>query len=308
MRLLVLAVCVGLITDGSAQQPEQKAKADPKQKPDLELIQGTWLIVGLETGGKAEAERNYRGNTFTFTRDKATLREGTFPAIDFALSLDPSRTPRAIDLTAKGNLLKGIYKLDGDEMTLCIGIGGLRPTEFATKGGGDSETFTLKRSNWEHYTNKPVGFSVDLPGKPAEKAVDVTITSGTVATTFQTFHNETDRLTYLVSVTPLPGKLDAKELDAAFEAVKKAVIVELVDKAKVTPETDREFRSNGYAGKEWTLGFEAPDSKETMAMRIRLFIAGDRLYALAVSGMEDGTKSPNVTRFWNSFKLPAEKR
>jgi uncharacterized protein (TIGR03067 family) len=262
----------------------------------------------LETGGKAEPKQNYSGNTFTFTKDKATLREGTFPAIDFTLSLDSSRSPKAIDLTAKGNILKGIYKLDGDELTLCIGIGGLRPTEFATKGGGDSETFTLKRSNWERYTNKAVGFSVDLPGKPADKSVDVNIASASAATTFQSFHSEMERVTYLVSVTPLPGKLDTKELDAAFEAVKKAVIVELAGKAKVTSDTDREFRSNGYAGKEWTLGFEVPDSREQMAMRIRLFSAGDRLYALAVAGMEDGTKSPNVTRFWNSFKLPAEKR
>jgi uncharacterized protein (TIGR03067 family) len=308
MRFL-LAACIGVIAAAaSAQPPEPKAKVDPKQKPDLELIQGTWLIVGLETGGKAESDKNYWGNTFTFTRDKATLREGTFPAIDFALTLDSGRTPKAIDLTAKGNVLKGIYKLNGDELTLCIGIGGLRPTEFATKGGGDTETFNLKRSNWEYYTNKAVGFSVDLPGKPAEKNVDVNISSVKVATTIHTIRSDMERVSYLVSVTPLPGKLEAKDVEAAFESVKKAVIAELANKAKVMPDTDREFRSNGYAGMESTLGFEAPDSKDAMAMRIRLFIAGDRLYALAVAGIEEGTKSPHVTRFWNTFKLPTEKR
>src|SRR5262245_45447230 len=183
MRCLVFALLVlALLPHSPAQQqPEQKAK------PDAEAIIGTWSIVGLETGGKGEPEKNFRGNTFTFTKDKATLREGSYQPIDFTYTLEPAKTPKTIDLTTtKGgsNTIKGIYKLEGDDVVMSLSIGGMRPTEFATKTGGDTETFTLKRIKWERYTDKTFGFSIDLPGKPEERVRKADTPAGMVTSTF----------------------------------------------------------------------------------------------------------------------------
>src|SRR5262249_27015798 len=152
-----------------------KGTDDPKAKKDLDLFQGTWDIVGLETGGKAESEKNYKGNTFRFDKDKATLREGAFPQVEFTFTLDPTKTPKAIDLAGKNNVpvIRGIYKLDGDNLTLSLGIGAARPTEFATKAGGDNEVFLLRRNHWERYADKGNGFSVEMPGRPEERRYDV---------------------------------------------------------------------------------------------------------------------------------------
>ena len=43
-------------------------------------------------------------------------------------------------------------------------------------------------------------------------------------------------------------------------------------------------------------------------MRVRLYISGERLYALVVGGPDEVAKSQNVNPFWNSFRTPADKR
>jgi uncharacterized protein (TIGR03067 family) len=52
--------------------------------------------------------------------------------------LDPTATPRRIDRTSlgteyveRGNFLRGIYRFDGDKLTICYAQNkGSRPTEF----------------------------------------------------------------------------------------------------------------------------------------------------------------------------------
>src|SRR5262249_7063664 len=156
------------VTAAAREQP-----AGPKKKTDQDLIQGIWDIVGLESGGKAQPAANYKGNTFLITRDKAVLREGVNPFIEFTFALEPAKTPRSIELTTiKGNSVHGIYKLDGDDLTLTVSLSGTRPGDFATRTGGDSETFILKRSQWERYSDKNYGFAADFPTRPTESKRD----------------------------------------------------------------------------------------------------------------------------------------
>src|SRR5262245_46428291 len=96
-RCLPLAVALLVLAPTWAQQPEPKAKAQPKVKTDLELFQGTWQIVKLEANGKEEPEKNFRGNTVVFNREKGTDRavlwESGYQPIDFAFKLDPTASP-----------------------------------------------------------------------------------------------------------------------------------------------------------------------------------------------------------------------
>ena len=88
MRRFAFAVALFAFTCHTAAQ-----QSDPKKKPDLELIRGTWSIVGLESGGKNQT-KGLAGNTFTFGRDKkggdvAILKEAFYQEVDFTYSLDP---------------------------------------------------------------------------------------------------------------------------------------------------------------------------------------------------------------------------
>lgn len=301
MRLAAPALLLaGLVSAALADQPgEPGRKADQKPKTDAELFEGTWLIVALEAGGKAEPEANYRGNTLTFTPTKATLREGKHAPIEFAWSLDPGKGPRAIDLTAKAVTIRGIYRFDGDDLTLCLSVGPNRPTEFATRAGGDTEVFTLKRSRWERYADKATGFSVDLPGKPEERRHD--------ATTVQVVKSESERVSYLVAVTPVAGTPDDKAADAALDATKAALLTEAVGTAKAAVESERTYKVGLASVRELALTVEV-EGKDKAAARVRLFAAGDRAFGLMVAGTEDGVRAANTGRFWNSFRLAGEKK
>jgi uncharacterized protein (TIGR03067 family) len=319
MRFLILAaVLTAAVAHSEARQPAPtpKGKVAPKQKTDLELIQGTWAVVGLEAGGKAEPEKNYRGSTLTFGKvkgaDTATLREGKFDPIEFGYKLDPAATPKAIEfsLPARGVTFRGVYKLEGNDLTICVSTGGPQPTEFATRAGGDTELFTLKRGQWERYAdNREFGFRVDMPGRPDELRREIETPAGKAATTLLVVRSEMERLTYAVAVARLPGKLDAKDAEAARAAVKKLALAEVYPAAKTVEEEKRPVpKMAGVPTQELTLTLDLPDSKDRAVARVRMFVAGDRLYALMVAGPEEDIRSPNVLLFWNSFRQPADKK
>ncbi|WP_439629947.1 TIGR03067 domain-containing protein [Gemmata sp.] len=300
MRFASLALLLAGLASAVADQPaEPGRRAGSKARTDADLVEGTWLIVGLEAGGKAEPEANYRGNTLTFTKDKATLKEGKHAPIEFAWALDPTKSPGAIDLTAKAVTIRGVYRFDGDDLTLCLSIGPNRPTDFATRAGGDTEVFTLKRSRWERYSDKASGFGVDMPGRPEERKRD--------ATTVQVVRSEAERVTYLVAVTPVAGPPEEKAAEAALDATRAALLAEAAGPAKATVESERTFKVGPATVRELTIGLEV-DWKDKVGARVRLFAAGDRAFGLMVAGPEEGVRAANTGRFWNSFRLAGEKK
>jgi uncharacterized protein (TIGR03067 family) len=118
------------------------AKKDDAKK-DQEAIQGTWKVLSVERGGKPqddakEFSMTYEKDTFTVKRGAELVVKGTF-------KLDPSKSPKAIDMKItegrneqdKGKDVHGIYELTKDGLKWCTAEPGSddRPKEFATKEG-----------------------------------------------------------------------------------------------------------------------------------------------------------------------------
>ncbi len=107
---------------------------------DLKHLQGTWKAVRFEVDGQpvdaADLESIrlvIRGADATFTR-AGVRHEGR-------LALDPIAMPRAIDIVRTsgpdlGTTLRGIYKIDGDRLRVCLGRDGrARPADFDSRPG-----------------------------------------------------------------------------------------------------------------------------------------------------------------------------
>lgn len=118
------------------------AADDPARAPsDLDRLQGVWQLVAMERDGESAAPEELTRDTATYEGNRITLRSGEKVRRRGIITLDPSRTPKAIntwdlDGPFEDQTIPGIYELDGDTLRLCFGgPGELRPRTFTTKGG-----------------------------------------------------------------------------------------------------------------------------------------------------------------------------
>lgn len=104
------------------------------QEGDLDKFQGEWIWQSIESnGGKAKTVT--RRFIYTFKGAEYVVSvDGGKPSGAVPFTLDSSKNPKTIDRTmASGNVLRGIYELEGDTLTICSESGsGERPTEFKT--------------------------------------------------------------------------------------------------------------------------------------------------------------------------------
>jgi len=140
--LLVLCVAAAVTVVGARQ-----ALADKKETPkDEEKILGTWAVVSYEEGGEKAPEERIKEAKVSFAADgKMTAKQGEKEQ-EFTYKLDPAKKPKEFSLTNdKGLTLLGIYKLDGDTLTVCLDRSGGQPAEFASKDGTTVILEVLKR-------------------------------------------------------------------------------------------------------------------------------------------------------------------
>jgi uncharacterized protein (TIGR03067 family) len=138
MRMIAVLAALPMLLSGSL------ATLRAEDKGDQDNIQGSWTVsYGEKAGSKAPADvlkdgrMTFTGGDFAWKMADKESR-GTF-------TLEPNKSPAAISLSLGGMTLAGIYKFKGDELTICVGSGNDRPTDFATKSGEKSLLLVLTR-------------------------------------------------------------------------------------------------------------------------------------------------------------------
>jgi RNA polymerase sigma factor (sigma-70 family) len=128
-------------------------------KSDKERLQGAWVMVSNEVGGKPTAKEHMRPQWWHFEDDKVTiysidLRFSKPEKTEYTYALVTNKSPKVIEMTAARRLegprtkppdgFKAIYKIEADSLTIAQGREGL-PTEFKTKKGDGVSMAVLKR-------------------------------------------------------------------------------------------------------------------------------------------------------------------
>jgi RNA polymerase sigma-70 factor (ECF subfamily) len=140
-----MIVGVALVLGADAPKKDDAAK-------DLEKFQGTWTLVSAEHNGVKASEENLKnaGVTLAVKDEKFTLKTAG-GNVEGSIKLDPAKKPKAYDATGTdptGNKQDsvGIYKLDGDTLTVCFVLAGKeRPTEFKADAGSEAVLEVFKR-------------------------------------------------------------------------------------------------------------------------------------------------------------------
>ena len=127
--------------------------AEDDAKKDLEALNGTWKYESVTFGGQKLPADALKKAAFVFKDGKYTSinPEGKEEETG-TVKVDPSKKPKTIefDITSgkdKGKKQLGIYTLEGDNFTLCMGMPGedQRPTKLESAKGSKTVLAVMKR-------------------------------------------------------------------------------------------------------------------------------------------------------------------
>jgi uncharacterized protein (TIGR03067 family) len=124
---------------------------DPDARAELDKHQGTWKVVSFQREGE-ETPKEIASTITRVVEDDHVVwyRDGKSFA-GTTIRLDPSETPRAIDVIPdggpqRGKAVLGIYRLEGDELTLCMAAPDApRPKRFDAPKGSGQTLMTFRR-------------------------------------------------------------------------------------------------------------------------------------------------------------------
>jgi uncharacterized protein (TIGR03067 family) len=120
-------------------------------KGDLDALQGVWRVVGGEMQGKVMPPEDIKNMEGQLTIKGSSIKwKSSKEEDDGSIAIDPSKSPKHIDITAKnlhgGMPIKGIYELKGDDLKICFDPEAAeRPTSFKTKEDTRAGVLMFKR-------------------------------------------------------------------------------------------------------------------------------------------------------------------
>jgi uncharacterized protein (TIGR03067 family) len=123
-------------------------------KAEREKLQGVWQATKwIDEDGDAAPAEETKNYTMEFKGEEIIIRaDAKDSGRAHKFRIDPSQKPKWIDVETSGlPVAEGIYKLDDEELTICIVSGerngktAPRPTEFEAKKKEKYTVFVLKK-------------------------------------------------------------------------------------------------------------------------------------------------------------------
>lgn len=134
---LALTVLAGFAkAEGPSDEELAKAKA---------ALKGTWQVTSLEEGGDQVPVGITSQLKHIFHDEAIVMVVGEKEKLA-QYKLDPTASPKTIDIIRKNEVELGIYELEGDTLRICLSKDLRRPTKFESKSEtGRNALVILKR-------------------------------------------------------------------------------------------------------------------------------------------------------------------
>lgn len=141
--MLRLALVFLIVSQASTESPEVKK--------ELANHQGVWTTVSFHRDGKDAPDEIAHSITRTVDGDHVVWKRDGKSFSGSTIVLDPAASPRTIDILADGGPARdrrvlGIYKLEGDRLTICTADPDQpRPTDFKAEKDSKHTLMVFKR-------------------------------------------------------------------------------------------------------------------------------------------------------------------
>jgi uncharacterized protein (TIGR03067 family) len=132
------------------QAAELAALRQSLEKAEADRLAGAWRFTSLAFDGKPTPEAELNKLDVRIKDGQWIVSAGSDIKAQTTFRLDPTQNPKTIDIIpqpGKGELVQGIYSLEGDQLTICDRSvdNGERPTEFGTEPGSGLVLIVMKR-------------------------------------------------------------------------------------------------------------------------------------------------------------------
>jgi uncharacterized protein (TIGR03067 family) len=112
---------------------------------DIDRIQGDWELVSGERNGAALAQNAVKDVQLIFSGSRLTTKKAD-QMTDATFVLHPEASPKGIDLDMDGSVGLGIYRLEGDSLSILHGeVEQPRPKDFDAVQDGNLTLLVLRR-------------------------------------------------------------------------------------------------------------------------------------------------------------------
>ncbi len=221
----------------SAPQVPTQAPAAPREAVRRAMLQlkGTWTteVDVQETVNGIPAPPRKQKMTWSIDRDTITESDGVFVGWTYRYSLNPDRKPATIDLRSLniGLDLKGLYKLEGDTLTICYDHE--RPKNLEPRAPGSAIRQVLRRES-----RTPTKLSPRFPNaegcywavSPHERGgLPTSMASGSLNIIVGAPDDGAMRVSVASMARLIDGEPDAEYRPVAFDADKKRYAFNLTE-------------------------------------------------------------------------------
>jgi uncharacterized protein (TIGR03067 family) len=127
--------------------PPVESAPKPKTRAKPTSIVGEWRVIVVEEGNGIELVPTDRGPVYAFSAaDRVTIKDPADGDSEWDFRAGDGAAPRPLDLAAGTGYGPGIYRVEGDTLTICLAPpGAARPSEFARPPGSSIALLTLTR-------------------------------------------------------------------------------------------------------------------------------------------------------------------